>query len=420
MVFTLRKQSLDLIMSDLYNTPLKVLDTVAKQINLDPVITEQLKQPQRIVEVHFPVEMDDGSKKVFTGFRVQHNNALGPYKGGLRFHQNVSLDEVKSLAFWMSIKTAVVDIPFGGGKGGVIVNPKELSIAEIERLSRSFMKAIYPVLGPNIDVPAPDVNTNAEIMEWMLEAYEEVTGKKELGLITGKPVDKGGSEGREEATGLGGAYILRELSSLLNKETEDITVAVEGFGNVGSYFAKFAKEFGFKVVAVSDSKSGILNQNGLDIEALIEHKKSGKSFAEFSGAEKIGSDEVLTLPVDVVVPAALEKALTGQNAQEVKAKTVLELANGPTTPEADEIFAQKGIVVVPDILANAGGVTVSYFEWYQNMNDERWDLEKVRGELEGYMVKAWNDVKEKSDNLNTTLREAAYAVAIERIAKKMS
>lgn len=406
-------------MSNLYDTPLKVLDTVAKQINLNPQIVEQLREPQRIMQVHFPVEMNDGSVKVFTGFRVQHNNALGPYKGGIRFHQNVSLDEVKSLAFWMSIKTAVVDIPFGGGKGGVVVNPKELSKSERERLSKAFMRAIYPVLGPKVDVPAPDVNTNAQIMEWMLEEYENVIGKKELALITGKPVDKGGSEGREEATGLGGAYILRELPNLLGKDASDITVAIEGFGNVGSFFAKFAKEFGFKVVAVSDSKSGIFDNSGLNIEELIEFKKSGKSFSDYSGAEKIGSSDVLTLPVDVIIPAALEKSLTDENAQEVKAKVVLELANGPTTPEADEIFKLKEIIVVPDILANAGGVTVSYFEWYQNMNQEKWDLEKVRGELEGIMIKAWNDVFEKSKLLNTTLREAAYALAIERLAKKM-
>lgn len=405
-------------MSNLYDTPLKILDIVSRQINLDPEIVEQLREPKRILEVHFPVKMDDGSIKVFTGFRVQHNNALGPFKGGIRFHQNVSLDEVKSLAFWMSIKTAVVDIPFGGGKGGVVVDPKELSEKELERLSKAFMKAIYPILGPEVDIPAPDVNTSAQIMEWMLEEYENVTGKKELALITGKPVDKGGSEGREEATGLGGAIISKELPELLGKDTSEITVAIEGFGNVGSFFAKFASEFGFKVVAISDSKSGIVDNNGLNIDELIEFKKN-KSFADYERAEKIGSSDVLTLPVDVIVPAALENVLTGDNAEKVKAKIVLEMANGPTTPEADEIFKQSGVIVVPDILVNAGGVTVSYFEWYQNIHNERWDLEKVREELEGSMIKAWSDVVEKSKQLNTTLREAAYALAIERLAKKM-
>lgn len=405
-------------MSNLYDAPLKVLDTVATQINLDPSITEQLREPQRIVEVHFPVGMDSGEVKVFTGFRVQHNNALGPYKGGLRFHQNVSLDEVKSLAFWMSIKTAVVDIPFGGGKGGVVVNPKELSKTEIEKLSKAFMRAIYPVLGSEIDVPAPDVNTNAQIMEWMMEAYEETTGKKELALITGKPVDKGGSEGREEATGLGGAYILKELPEVLGKDPSEITVAVEGFGNVGSFFAKFAQDFGFKVVAVSDSKAGVVDMNGLNIEELIEFKKTN-NFADYTKSEKVGSADILTLEVDVIVPAALEKSLTEENAQEVKAQVILELANGPTTPEADQIFKQNNILVVPDILANAGGVTVSYFEWYQNMHNEKWELEKVRTELEKIMIAAWVNVREKSEQLNASLREAAYAVAIEKISQKM-
>lgn len=405
-------------MSNLYDTPLKVLETVATQINLDPAITKQLREPQRIVEVHFPVEMDDGKTKVFTGFRVQHNNALGPYKGGLRFHPDVSLDEVKSLAFWMSIKTAVVGIPFGGGKGGVIVNPKELSQSEIEKLSKAFMKSIYPILGSEVDVPAPDVNTNAQIMDWMLEEYEKVTGKKELALITGKPIDKGGSQGREEATGLGGAYILKELPEVLGKDASEITVAIEGFGNVGSFFAKFAAEFGFKVVAVSDSKSGIVDMNGLNIEELIEFKKE-KSFADYPEKEKIGSSDVLALEVDVIVPAALEKSLTEENVKNVKAKVVLELANGPTTSEADEYFKQNDILVVPDILANAGGVTVSYFEWYQNMHEERWELEKVREELSKIMISAWVNVREKSEQLNTTLREAAYAVAIEKISQKM-
>lgn len=406
-------------MNSLYENTLTILDRTAKLIQAEPAIVAQVREPQRIIEVHFPVKMDDGTTAVFTAWRVQHSDARGPFKGGIRFHTNVSLDEVKSLAFWMSMKTAVVDIPFGGGKGGVIVDVKRLSPAELERLSRKFISTITPVIGAGVDVPAPDVNTNAQIMAWMLDEYEKISGRKEPGVITGKPLDLGGSAGREEATGLGGAIILKELAKKLGKAPEETNVAIQGYGNVGSFFAKFARGFGFQIVAVSDSKGGVYEPAGLDPEIVSGIKKEGKSVADLGQGEKISNEQLLELPVDIVVPAALEAVLTGANADRVQAKAILELANGPTTPEADDIFAKKGIVVVPDILANAGGVAVSYFEWYQNMHGEKWELARVRKELEEKMVQGWSEVSNKSSELKVPLRDGAYALALIRISQAM-
>lgn len=404
-------------MDNQYKEAVAVLERTAELVDLNQRIVDQLKKPQRIVEVHFPVSMDNGSTQIFTGYRVQHNNWRGPYKGGIRFHPKVSLDEVQSLAFWMTIKTAVINVPFGGGKGGVIVDPKLLSQKELERLSRSYIRAIAPAIGPQIDVPAPDVNTNSQIMDWMRDEYERIAGHPEPAVVTGKPVEGGGSQGREEATGLGGAIILREAVKHLKKSPTHMTVAIQGFGNVGSWFATHAAKYGFKIIAVSDSKGGVYDPKGLDVEAIVTGKKNGRNIPEVGSGKKVSNEELLTLPVDILAPAALEGALTKSNAPKVKAKLILELANGPATKEADELFRKKRLSVVPDILANSGGVAVSYFEWYQNIHNERWAVDRVRRELEKLMVKAWEEIRDTSRTMNSDWRENAYAVALERLAQ---
>jgi glutamate dehydrogenase/leucine dehydrogenase len=373
------------------------------------------------VEVSIPVVMDSGEQKIFTCFRSQHNNARGAYKGGIRYHQDVNLDEVRALSFWMSFKNAVVNVPFGGGKGGIIVNPKELSETELEKLSRGWVKKMYPILGPEFDVPAPDVNTNGQIMNWMVDEYQKITGNpKSLAVFTGKPLGKGGSEGREEATGFGGVYVFEEV--VKNKVANlpaGAKVAIQGFGNVSSFFARASVNLGYKVVALSDSKGGIYNPEGLDVEAVAAYKKQTGALKDFSGSKNISNSELLELNVDVLVPAALENVLTAENASKVKAKLIIEMANGPTTPEADEIFEKNGVTVIPDILANSGGVATSYFEWYQNMNNQAWSKEQVLEKLKDLMVKAFAGVLEKKNKYNTTFRNAAYIVAAQRIMEKM-
>jgi glutamate dehydrogenase/leucine dehydrogenase len=403
-------------MDNSYKSAVAVLEHTADLVGADQALVGQLKEPQRIIEVHFPVEMDDGTTKIFMGFRVQHNNWRGPYKGGIRFHPQVTLDEVKSLAFWMTIKTALLDLPFGGAKGGVIVDPKKLSRTELERLSRGYIRAISPAIGPTLDIPAPDVNTDAKVMTWMQDEYEKIVGHPEPAAFTGKPVAKGGSEGREEATGLGGAIILREVAQYLHKTPQELTVAIQGFGNVGSWFATHAEKYGFRIVAVSDSKGGLYDPKGLDIEMIVAAKKNGRSVQEGKSGKRVSNEEPLTLPVDILVPAALEGVLTKTNAPRVKAKLILELANGPTTKEADEFFRKKRLLVVPDVLVNSGGVAVSYFEWYQNRYGERWSISRIQKELEQLMVKAWRKVVKKAREMETDLRKSAYAVALERLA----
>ncbi len=409
-------------MTNPFESARKQLSLAAKIANLDKNKVEQLMSPDRYVEVSIPVVMDNGEQKIFKGFRSQHNNARGAYKGGIRYHQDVNLDEVRALSFWMSFKNAVVNVPFGGGKGGIIVNPKELSEKELEQLSRGWVKKMYPVLGPEFDVPAPDVNTNGQIMNWMVDEYQKITGNpKSLAVFTGKPLGKGGSEGREEATGFGGVYVFEEVvkNKVANLPT-GAKVAIQGFGNVSSFFARASVKLGYKVVALSDSKGGIYNQEGLDLEAVAAHKKQTGSLKDFAGSKNISNSELLELDVDVLVPAALENVLTKENAGNVKAKLIIEMANGPTTPEADEIFEKNGVIVIPDILANSGGVATSYFEWYQNMNNEAWKKDEVLEKLKDLMVKAFAGVLEQKNKYNTTFRNGAYIVAAKRIMEKMN
>jgi len=409
-------------MTNPFETAKSQLMQAAKIAKLDKNKIEQLIIPDRYVEVSLPVIMDDGSQKIFVGFRSQHNNSRGPYKGGIRYHQDVNLDEVRALSFWMSFKNAVVNVPFGGGKGGIIVNPKELSINELERLSRAYVQKIYPVIGPEVDVPAPDVNTNGQIMEWMVDEYKKITGNpKSLATFTGKPLGKGGSEGRAEATGFGGVYVFEEaLKNNLGGVAVGGSMALQGFGNVSSFFAQAAQKLGFVVVALSDSKGGIYNEQGLDLTAVAEYKKQTGSLKDFAGAKNITNSELLELPVDVLVPGALENVLIADNADKIKAKLIVEMANGPTTPEADVIFAKKNIPVIPDILANSGGVCVSYYEWYQNMHNEAWSKEDVLGKLSKQIKQAFMDVYDLQKKYNTTFRNAAYILAAERIIEKMA
>jgi glutamate dehydrogenase len=399
----------------------KQFDDVAEILELDKGIYAMLKEPKRFLEVKIPVKMDNGTVRIFTGYRVQHNDSRGPFKGGIRFHQDVTPEEVKALAMWMTWKCAVVGIPFGGSKGGVIVNPKELSKAELEKLSRGYIRAIHMIIGPDVDVPAPDVGTNAEIMAWMLDEYEKITGKKSPAVITGKPVERFGSKGRDLATSRGGLFVLERALKKMKavKRKGALTVAVQGFGNVGYGFAKLAYKAGFKVVAVSDSKGGIYSENGIDIDAVTEHKKKTGSVINFENSRNITNEEILELDVDVLVPAALEKQITEQNAGRIKAKLVLELANGPTTIEADEILLKKNIPVIPDILANSGGVAVSYFEWLQNRRKKYWEEEKVNRKLEKLMKNAFDGIYKVYKEKGVSMRKAADIVAVQKVAEAM-
>lgn len=410
-------------MNDPFAGGIGILNEAAKYSDAPDWLVKLLQEPERIIQLRFPLEKDDGTIVPMSGYRVQYNNILGPYKGGIRYHPQVNLSEVKALSFWMMIKNAVCDVPFGGGKGGIEVDPKSLSEAELERLTRGFAQKIFPNIGAEIDVPAPDVNTNSKIMEWISDEYKKMGGIKSEAVVTGKPLGKGGSEGRGEATGLGGFYILQELLKKLDLSKKP-TIAIQGFGNVGSYFAKFAYEAGFKVIAVSDSKTAILDQSGnggLDIPEIIKLKEEGKSFADIKidSTEKITNEALLELEVDILVPAALEGVINKQNALDIRAGAILELANGPTTKEADKILMEKGVVVVPDVLANSGGVTVSYFEWYQNMNNESWTLEDVRQKLNEKMDKAFDEVWSISEDKKISLRWASYALALNRLASKL-
>lgn len=382
-----------------------------------PDLQHRLKQPDNVVEVNVPVVMDSGETKMFRGYRVQHNNIRGPYKGGLRFHPQVDLDEAKALAFWMTMKNAVIGVPFGGGKGGIEVNPKELSSGELERLTRNFARELAHVIGPDKDVPAPDVGSTAHMMHWIADEYSKHVGVHAPAVVTGKPVEHGGSEGRTEATGFGGGYALETILQKLSiHEIDNLQVAIQGFGNVGVYFSHYAAARGFKIVALSDSKGGIYAPQGIDVAAAEHYKKEKGALSGFAGKD-ISNDEILALPVDVLVPAALENAITKENAADVKAKVVLELANGPTTLEADEMLKEKGVVVIPDILANAGGVAVSYFEWEQNRRGEKWGKDDVLAKLKEKMEAAAEKVWEESVSSHTTLRDAAYVVALRALGE---
>ncbi len=403
-----------------YETFIRQLENGAKVLGIGRDVVEVLKEPERVLEVSIPVKMDDGSVKVFKGWRSEHSTALGPAKGGIRYHWNVTKDEVIALSAWMSMKNALMNLPYGGGKGGIRVNPKELSDAELERLSRGFIDKIYKYLGPDQDVPAPDVYTNPKIMAWMLDEYEKLVGRKAPGVITGKPIIVGGSLGRNHATALGGFFVLREAVKVKEgKNLEGMTAAIQGFGNAGSHMAKFLAEAKVKVVAVSDSKGGIYDPNGLPIDEVKKVKSETGSVVNFDKAEKISNEELLILDVDILVPAALENVITEKNARDVKAKYIVELANGPITPEADDILNEKGIFDLPDILANAGGVTVSYFEWVQNRMGYYWDEEEVDAKLDKKMTKAFKEVYEAMEKYKVPPREAAYVVALRRLVEAL-
>ncbi len=392
-----------------------MLDRVAKRLKLSETEIDILTIPKRSFTFSFPVQMDNGKTRIFTGFRVQHNNARGPTKGGIRFHPDVDLEEVKLLAFLMTIKCAVLNLPFGGAKGGIIVDPHTLSKTELERLSREYMRETFKFLGPANDIPAPDVNTTPQIMAWMLDEYEKITGKHAPGLITGKPVEIGGSHSRDISTSLGGIIVLKEIIKDKNISQKDIKIAVQGFGNVGMNIAEILYEQGYQIIAVSDSKSGIYNEHGLDIKAVIEHKNKTNSMKNFTNAEEITNKELLALSCDVLIPAALHDQITKDNAGKVNAKVILEMANRPITPDADEILDKKNVLVIPDILSNAGGVVVSYFEWVQNSMNYYWTKEEILAKLEEYMIKATKEVEKTAEEFNCSLREAAFINAINKI-----
>ncbi|MFB6251971.1 MAG: Glu/Leu/Phe/Val dehydrogenase [Halobellus sp.] len=377
-----------------------------------------LRQPKRRINVNIPVRMDDGSIEVFPSFRIQYNSARGPTKGGIRYHPSVNADEVDELAFLMSLKCAVANIPFGGAKGGIQVDPGELSEGELERLSRAYVKEYHENLGPNTDIPAPDVNTDSRIMAWMRDEYESITGRQTPGVITGKPVELGGSEGREYATSLGGAVILDRFVDDVGMTREKTTVAIQGFGNVGSHLARFLHDRGYDVVAVSNVDGGAYDSNGLDVTALFETSEGGDDIFEF-GAEEISNAALLTLDVDVLIPAAIENQITENNMTDIRADVVLEMANGPTTARADTHLAEREIPVIPDILANAGGVTASYFEWVQNTTNEYWTEKTVREKLTAHLRGAYDDLREikTAPEMTRTWREAAYTRAVESVLR---
>ncbi|PZM86615.1 glutamate dehydrogenase [Candidatus Gracilibacteria bacterium] len=380
---------------------------------------EIILEPKKILDVSLPVEMDNGEIKIFKAYRSQHNDSRGPFKGGIRFHQDVNIDEVKALSIWMTIKTSVVDLPLGGGKGGVIVNPKNISEKELERLSRAYVNAIYKDIGPLVDVPAPDVNTNPKIMGWMFDEYSKLVGIFTPGVFTGKPLSVGGSKGRQKATGQGGVYVLKKYLEMEKDTLEGKKVIIEGAGNVGLLFASILGKFGVKIVGISDSKGGIYDENGLDIEKIISLKDERKSVIDYTLAKKMTTDELLEQECDILVPAALENRITEKNAGNIKAKIILELANGPTTSEADDILNSKGKIIIPDILANAGGVMVSYFEQVQNNTNFYWEEDEVEQKLKTKMEKSTKDVYDLSNSMKISLRAGAYIIALKRIFESM-
>ena len=399
-----------------YEAALKQLDIVVEKLKLDPSIHEVLKRPMRAFIVNIPVVMDDGSIRVFTGYRVQYNDALGPTKGGIRYHPELTLDEVTALAAWMTWKTAVTGLPLGGGKGGIRCNPKEMSKAELERLTRGYARAIAKFIGPFTDVPAPDVYTTAEMMAWIMDEYSEIVGYPAFGVVTGKPINVGGSLGRNEATSRGVMYTVVEAAKHLAINLKGATVAVQGYGNVGYNAARLLHEIGCKVIAVSDSKGGAYNSEGLDPVKVLESKNKTSSVLDYPGSSVLTNEQLLELECDILVPAALENQITGANAANIKAKIVAEGANGPVTPEADEILFKKGVFVIPDILANSGGVIVSYFEQVQNQMNYYWAEDEVRAKLKDAITKAFNDVISMSKQHNVNMRVAAYMLAVKRVA----
>lgn len=400
-------------MNNPFENALKQIQRAAKLTVFENDFLQLIAHPMRQVHVSIPVRMDNGSLNIYEGYRVQHNNWRGPFKGGIRYHQDTNIDEVKALALWMTIKCAVANIPMGGGKGGVTIDPKGLSVHELERLTRGWTQRMKLVLGPDVDVPAPDVNTSPQEMDWIAEEF----GHK--AVVTGKSIGAGGSLGRGAATAQGGFYVLETLRERLSLDPATSTVAIQGFGNAGQHFASICDRHGYNVVAVSDSSGAIYSEDGLDVASVIAHKRTTDSVQGFAGARNISNEALLALECGVLVPAALENVITGENASAVKAKVVLELANGPTTPEADDILFGKGIHVIPDVLANFGGVTVSYFEWDQNKKEETWSEEQVLEKLKTSMIDAAETIWHKKSELITDLRRAAFVVALERLQEAM-
>ncbi len=400
-----------------YEMALVQLRHVAKRMKLDPNIHEILKHPMRALEVYIPVRLDNGTIRVFTGYRVQHSMARGPGKGGVRFHQNVTLDEVKALAMWMTWKCAVVGIPYGGAKGGVIVDPRDLTHGELERLARRYFSEIQVVIGENIDIPAPDVNTNAQTMAWFMDTYSMNVGHAVPSIVTGKPLDIGGSEGREKATSRGISFCVREAAKTLGMDLQGATVAIQGFGNVGGHAAPLLADMGCKILAVSDVNGGIHNPDGFDVPALMQHVQKTGSVVDFPGSKPIHNRDLLELKVDVLVPAALEGVIHKDNAPRLKCRILAEGANGPTTPQADKILAENGVYVIPDVLCNAGGVTASYFEWVQGLQSFFWTEAEVNERLDQIMTRAFSQVHEIYEReADITTRQAAYMLAVKRVA----
>jgi len=391
-------------------------DMAAEYLKLDPGLRQILRTPKRVMEVAVPVKMDSGQTKVFTGFRVQHNVSRGPAKGGLRYHPNVTLDEIKALAAWMTWKTATVNLPYGGAKGGIICDPKHMSKGELERMTRRYASEILPIIGPEIDIPAPDVYTDSQTMAWIMDTYSMSVGHACPGVVTGKPVSIGGSEGRSDATGRGVLFVVEEACKVKKINLRGASVAIQGFGNVGAAVARLFAEKKAKIVAISDSRGGVHNPRGIDPLRAMRYKERAGTVVGMPGASRISNDELLALKCDILIPAALENVITLHNADQIKAKIVAEAGNGPTTPHADEILSRKGIFVIPDILANAGGVTVSYFEWAQDLQGFFWQLPEVNSKLEYVMRRAFNDVHETMRKFHVHPRAAAYILAVGRVA----
>ncbi len=400
-----------------YAVALKQLELAAEIASIDQWILNMLSIPKKIIEVAVPVKMDDGRLEVFTGYRVQHNDARGPYKGGIRYHQMVTLDEVKALAMWMTWKAAVADIPYGGAKGGVIVNPKKLSMGEIERLTRRYAAMIADEIGPYKDIPAPDVNTGPQTMAWIMDTYSTIKGYSVPEVVTGKPLSVGGSYGRTEATGRGVSICVREAARMIGLKLQGATVAIQGFGNVGYYAAHIlSKEIGAQIVAISDSSATLYSPKGIDPDKALAYKEKNGELKGFEGGEVIDPAELFRLPVDVIIPAAIEGQINKRVAEEIQARLIVEGANGPTDVEADNVLKEKKVLVVPDILANSGGVIVSYFEWLQNLHRERWELSVVNTRLEDKMVSSFNEVVKTSEKFNTTMRLGALVLGVGKVA----
>ncbi len=399
-----------------YDVALENFDIAADALGLETDVREMIKYPERILMVTLPVRMDNGHVRRFEGYRVQHSTVRGPAKGGIRYHPNVTLDEVKALATWMTWKCGVVNIPFGGGKGGVTCNPKDMTMTELEHLTRRYTSAILPMIGPKQDIPAPDVYTNPQTMAWIMDTYSMTKGRTSLGVVTGKPISIGGSEGRHEATARGCLVAVEEACKVKKMSLRGATVAIQGFGNAGSIAARLFAEKKARVVAISDSRGGVFNSRGIDPMKAARYKERSGTVVGMPGTSRISNDDLLTMKCDILIPAALENVITLNNADQIKAKIVAEAANGPTTPHADEVLARKGVTMIPDILANAGGVTVSYFEWVQDLQSFFWSEGEVNAKLELVMRRAFHEVHETARKHRTHMRTGAYVLAVGRVA----